>query len=622
MTESGQPSQPHTPEQELQAATARVVALRQEIARLIAHEQELQTQQAQLQSLLPRYELQIQRAREAGNEEQAGQIEEQRQQVPAKIASLDQQMAEVGTQRKALAQQQTQLLSQIERLSASLGKRSAEQARKALATLPGGATQPPPPPTSRRPSRRFIILCSLAALAIILILAQFQVPGAIIHLFSRATPTHVSGTVTPDPNAPFYHSAGTAPATSDCLNTYSYACYSPEQMQQAFQFTPLYKRGITGSGQTIVILGAGYTTFLQGDLHQFDLAWGLPDPTLTILQPHGPPALYTCPRNFDRLQLENTLDVEWAHAMAPGANLVLIVGDNRIGSPQENCVHGSIVKDVSYALSQHLGQIISISYGGSELGTSDESADELARQQQSERQADAVFQQAAQEGVTVVASAGDLGATNFNDLVNLDSLWDRPNVSWPASDPYVLAVGGTTVGIDQASGKYFDEVAWNRTGFGATGGGQSILFSEPDYQKLVPDQTLFQGQRGIPDVAFPADNFIVYASVASSLFSKPNPRWTHWDVIGGTSASAPCWAGLIALADQMLGKPVGLLQPALYHLQGKEMHDITQGNNTFNTVQGYQALPGYDLVTGWGTPIADQLLSALMSQSAHLQAEV
>src|SRR5262249_8830620 len=153
---------------------------------------------------------------------------------------------------------------------------------------------------------------------------------------------------------------------------------------------------------------------------------------------------------------------------------------------------------------------------------------------------------------------------------------------------------------------------------GATGGGRSAVFAEPDYQKQLPNQALLQGQRGVPDVAFPADGFLIYNSSITALgLGKIKSEWKHWQIVGGTSASAPCWAGLLAIANQMHGKPLGLIQTTLYTLQGKGMHDITTGDNSLHGVKGYQAQKGFDLVSGWGTPIADEFLLALVQAAGQ-----
>jgi subtilase family serine protease len=472
------------------------------------------------------------------------------------------------------------------------------------------------------------LMFALGGLALLVIL----VPLALLALSRGPSPTTTTTqatatsapTATPTPSSDaVFTPDGTAPQTAQCMQIAQIACYSPEQIQEAFSLNALYKQGYDGKGQTIVIVGAGNTQNIQNDLKAFDKAWGLPDPpSFQILQPFGPPTPYTCPDagpSIDFLQVETALDVEWSHAIAPGANIVMVVGPNKeqtyfpVPKNAPLCGLYDLEQAVNYALDKHLGNIISISYGGSELGADTDTSVDKANEKKEYDAGHTIFQKAASMGVTVMASSGDDGATNPNDYVNQRSLWKTPNVSWPASDPYVLAVGGTSLTIQDARGAYGNETAWNNGG--ATGGGLSVLFGEPSYQKKVQNQSIFQGKRGLPDVAFPADiNYLLYEQ---SDFGTIDPtKWAHWNLIGGTSASSPCWAGMIAIADQISiqsgGKPLGYIQPGLYSLQGQGFHDITQGNNNFGHVAGYQALTGFDLVTGWGTPIADQLLPALV----------
>jgi subtilase family serine protease len=491
---------------------------------------------------------------------------------------------------------------------------------------PRGVTPPAPPPTPKN-SRLLMAMLGGLVLVVILVTVVLWPRGTSPQpttTQATTTPKAPTATATPNGGGGVFIPDGTAPTSKDCNGSIAIPCYSPEQMQQAFGLTSLYKQGITGQGQTIVIIGAGNSPNVENDLHAFDKAYGLPDPpSFKILQPFGPPVPYVCTDGFDGLQVENTLDVEWSHAMAPGASIVLVIGANNerkhTPPPDENkCGLDYLEDDVAYALDNHLGNIISISYGGSELGGDTDTAQDKIYEQQEFDTGHAVFKRAAQEHVTVLASAGDAGATNGRDMNNPTLFWNKPNISWPASDPYVLAVGGTTLTIQDDSGTYGSEQVWNDGTGAASGGGLSIEYKEPSYQQSVPNQAMFNGMRGIPDVSLPAEvNYSLYFSASEGAMGQVNPKWDHWDIIGGTSASSPSWAGIIALADQMAGQPLGFIQPGLYSLQGKDMHDITTGNNTVpinktTVVQGYSAGPGYDLASGWGTPIADQLLPALI----------
>jgi subtilase family serine protease len=490
---------------------------------------------------------------------------------------------------------------------------------------PGYPYNQPPTPPAKNSMFLMMTLGGLALLVILVPLLLFALSrnGSPTTPITQATATSVP-TATPTPTSDWvFTPAGTAPTSAQCMNVIDVPCYSPEEMQEAFSLNALYKQGLDGKGQTIVIIGAGNTQNIQSDLQAFDKAWGLPDPpSFKIIKPYGDPTSYTCNDGgpgFDGLQVETALDVEWSHAMAPGASIVMVVGSNKertyfpVPKNAPTCGFYDLEQPVNYALDNHLGNIISISYGGSELGADTDTSVDKANEKKEYDTAHAIFQKAASMGVTVMSSAGDSGATNNNDYVNQRSFWNKPNVSWPASDPYVLAIGGTSLTIQDANGTYGSETAWNNGG--ATGGGLSVLYGEPSYQKKVQDQSIFQGKRGMPDVAFPADvNYLLYEQ--SDYGPIDASKWAHWNLIGGTSASSPCWAGLIAIADQISvqsgGKPLGFIQPGLYSLQGQNFHDVTRGDNSFQHVAGYQALTGFDLVTGWGTPIADQLLPALV----------
>ena len=218
--------------------------------------------------------------------------------------------------------------------------------------------------------------------------------------------------------------------------------------------------------------------------------------------------------------------------------------------------------------------------------------------------------------VTVVAASGDEG------VIGNGSSTPVKEVILPTSDPLVLAVGGTSLTANPVTGAYISETAWNTPGLppqpGASGGGFSHLFARPAYQDGVPG---IGAWRGMPDVAADASP----PTGMALAFSAPGGSY---EVIGagGTSAGAPFWAGLIALADQKAGHPLGFVNPAIYRIARgpryhKAFHDTTTGNNTVvltstsppATITGYQAGPGWDPVTGWGTPDAQVLIPLLAS---------
>lgn len=408
------------------------------------------------------------------------------------------------------------------------------------------------------------------------------------------------------PNAPsqFHPGSGASLALATCsLVAAPGGCFSPEQVQTFYDLNSLYAKGYEGQGITIVIIDAFGSPTIKSDLHTFDQTFGLPDPPkFDILSPLGQKPFNSNNSDMVGWAGETTLDVEWTHAIAPKANLVLLTSpetetEGVQGFPQFEQL--SI-----YALDHTLGQVFSMSFGASEptlvgdackegLGTG-----EALRSDYDQK----VFQRAMQEHITLLASAGDDGSTNANCA---QKPYNFQNVGWPASDPLVTAVGGTKLTLKDGAGHYGSEKIWDELG-GAGGGGISQFYAEPDWQKQLSDQALLKGKRGIPDVAWGAAvNIPYYHSYGGDI-----PGWT---AIGGTSASAPQWAGLIALADQMAGKPLGFLNPALYTLAGKGFHDVTKGNNGLDGVAGFQAGTGYDLASGWGTPDAAVLLPMLIT---------
>jgi subtilase family serine protease len=396
-----------------------------------------------------------------------------------------------------------------------------------------------------------------------------------------------------------------APSDSQCRKDGGLPCYSPQEIRHAYGVDELLAKGDDGAGETIVIVDSYGSPTLRSDLATFDAGYGLPaPPSLKILAPLG--AVAFDPNNSDMVgwALETTLDVEWSHAMAPGAGIVVLTSpvdetEGVQGLPQFDELE-------NYALDHHLGEVISQSWSATENTLFTPSGEQVIAN------FERTYTRAAAMGVTVLAAAGDSGSSNLE--LNGTSFYPFPTVGFPASSPLVTAVGGTSLDAD-TSGDYKSETVWNdsETGDGAGGGGISRLFAEPSYQRqfLSPaDQKLLGGKRGLPDVSWNADPYTaiaVYASVESGESDG------GYYMTGGTSEGSPEWAGLICDLDQMVGHPLGFLNPELYGLGAARtgFHDITIGNNSYNGVPGYGATPGWDLASGWGTPNSAELISSI-----------
>jgi kumamolisin len=346
--------------------------------------------------------------------------------------------------------------------------------------------------------------------------------------------------------------------------------FTPPQIAQLYDFPT----GVTGSGQCIALieLGGGYR---RTDVNAYFAKLGLSIPpkvrSKSVDGGHNTPE--GDPNGPDG---EVLLDIEVAGAVAPGAKLVVYFAPNTDAGFLDAIL--SAIHDARNAPS-----VISISWGGPE-------SDWTLQAMQAMDQA---FQDAAALGVTVCCASGDDGSS--------DRVADgRAHVDFPASSPYALGCGGTR--LESTGSTIASEVTWNENGHGATGGGISDVFALPSWQigAGIPP-SVNPGKhvgRGVPDVAGDADPFTGYqVLVDGKVF-----------VIGGTSAVAPLWAGLIALCNQHLGHAIGYLNPVLYNLSksSEAFHDITTGNNG-----AYSARAGWDACTGLGSPDGVKLLSML-----------
>jgi len=329
--------------------------------------------------------------------------------------------------------------------------------------------------------------------------------------------------------------------------------------------------------------------------------------------------------------LEVSLDVETAHAIAPMANILLVTTPTAEtlgvqGFPQ-------MMAAEQYVIDHHLATVISQSFA---------SAEEAFASKQSLLKLRYAFVSAAQNGVTVLGSSGDGGTANSkkSPVGQGGSLIPYPTVEWPASDPLVTGVGGTYLCTDpnNTTTRVVDSVSppvncqafpgVAEVGWIASGGGYSHVFAKPAYQNTLPaGSTAIGSMRGVPDIALQASSrtgALVYISLpprgGSGLICGTAPCSTGWYDIGGTSLSCPQWAGLVAIADQINGGGLGLINPALYEMASDpqryadDFFDITTGNNQANpSVPGYPATPGWDPVTGLGTPNAANLVPDLVA---------
>jgi len=506
-------------------------------------------------------------------------------------------------------------------------------------------------------SHRLVRLAPILALAI----------AALAWLLAGAASTH--GSPAPAAPLPMPHpsvsdyaqisSSETPPTQAQCASA-GRRCFSPQGVRAAYNVAPLYSQGFDGSGRTIAIVDSYGSDTIAHDLHVFDNAFGIQPmcgeegvtcssgmPKFSQLALQGspatkaPPGTSKSPGQEDKSAwaLEVSLDVEMAHSLAPGANILLVTTPTAEtlgvqGFPQ-------MMAAEKYVAQHHLADVISQSFGSAE------EAFGSAKSLQNLRDG---FKAAAANDVTVLASSGDSGTANARKtpVSQGGSTIPVPTVEWPSSDPLVTGVGGTALCTDPtASTRVVDntsqpaacqdpaaqgqaEIVWGEASRGiATGGGFSHVFGRPDYQggTLPAGSTpIPAGQRGVPDIgaqASPRTGALVYITLPpdgeSGLICGSAPCSTGWYDIGGTSLATPEWAGLIGVAAQIHGGGLGQINPALYKLAsdpgtyGADFNDVTVGNNQVTPdIPGYPATAGWDPDTGLGTPNAALLLPDLV----------
>jgi subtilase family serine protease len=345
--------------------------------------------------------------------------------------------------------------------------------------------------------------------------------------------------------------------------------FTPAQIETGYGLSRISFNGTagTGHGETIAIVDAYNDPNIQSDVNTFDSEFSLPALTVSVVNETGGTNLPGVD-STGGWELEESLDVEWAHALAPSASITLVEASSTSFS--------DLLTAVGYAAGH--ANVVSMSWGGSEFS--------------GETSYDSDFDQA---GVAFVASSGDEGAP----------------AEWPAASPNVLSVGGTALTLTSNN-------AWSsESGWSGSGGGPSAYESQPSYQTGVVTKT--SSERAVPDVAYDASPSTGVAVYDSYTYEGETLDWVE---IGGTSVGAPSWSALLAIADQgrVLGGESALnstgpqqVMDILYQ-NTSDFHDITTG--TSDGDPNYSAGPGYDYVTGLGTPFANSVASSLVGTTA------
>jgi subtilase family serine protease len=458
-------------------------------------------------------------------------------------------------------------------------------------------------------------------------------------------------------------SAGTTPPSEAQCYSAGRRCFTPQSMANSYNYASLLANGNQGQGKTIAVIDSYGSDTIAHDLHVFNQAFGLQPmcgeegvtcapgmPTFSVLSLQGSPATKAPPSQSNGTGLEDksawalevSLDVQWAHATAPRANILLVTTPTAETLGVQG--YSQMMSSLQYLVDHHLADVVSMSFGAGE-GTFHSGSAALMQLRKP-------FVAAQANRVTLFASSGDGGSTNsMKQPVKNPATIPYPSVIWPGSDPLVTGVGGTYLCTDATTGLGVDTTnppvrcqpsrnpgLQRETGWVVSGGGYSILFPRPAFQNTLPPGSTFVGSsvgapgtnsnmRGIPDIAYQASattGVLIYITLppdgTSGLICGSGPCSTGWYDIGGTSASSPQWAGLIAIADQMAGRNLGYINPALYQIAndpGKyaaDFFDVTVNcNQNDPTIPGYCASQGWDAVTGLGTPNAAKLIPDLIA---------
>ncbi|OLZ66967.1 protease [Streptomyces sp. IMTB 2501] len=383
-----------------------------------------------------------------------------------------------------------------------------------------------------------------------------------------------------------------------CQAKWHINCYNPLQYRTAYNLNPLYKKGITGKGRTIVIVDSFGSPTVQHDLDVYSKQFGLPSTKVNVVKwGHVPPF---DPKNSDMTGWagETTLDVEMAHAVAPDAKIVLV--ETAVAETEGTTGLPEMMSAEKSMIDHGVGDVISQSFGATEntfpgFDKGDFSSIKKLRY---------AFEDAQRKHVTVLASSGDGGATDA--MADGKTFYKYRVNSWPSSDPLVTSIGGTQLHLNDKGQRVKPDSVYNDNGAG--GGGQSHVFTRPSFQDGV--KNVVGTRRGTPDISMAAA-----VNGGAWVYSSYDPTATGWDVSGGTSEASPLFSGIVALADQAAGHRVGNINAALYTLLKQKnpgVVDVNDGtDNSYQGVEGYKAVTGYDMATGVGTLDALRFVPAL-----------
>jgi kumamolisin len=409
-------------------------------------------------------------------------------------------------------------------------------------------------------------------------------------VFANASPVHVPRGLAPFiisvsglTNAYRPHPLGATRLPAQQVNG-----FTPSDVANFYGFTQLYNQGHTGSGRTIAL--AEFTGIDNGDITTYDTQFNLPAPSLQLVPITVGGTVGGATINVKE-QGEAEMDIEIAHGMAPGATLLVYQAPDSTNASNVYC---HIVQD-------NRADVMTASYGLDERGATSAGTNEVILQ-------DSLFQQAAAQGQSFLAASGDNGAY---DVPDYDPTTAPLQVDFPASDPWITGVGGTS--IFQNPDGSTSETAWSDASHKAgSGGGLSTYWRRPTWQTGPGvDNKYSNGFRQVPDIAALGDQ----NNPGYQIYSVDNQGNLGWGITGGTSASSPLWAAFTAIADGAIGHRAGFLNPPLYTLGASAnppFHDITQGDNLY-----YPATPGWDFATGWGSINGPALLNALAGSAVY-----